>query len=79
MSAQGGRWQQPLQDRAKAIYRQTQFLKIKWIFALVCSQKKGRGQIPQRHKFPKGQRRNIVEGMEGEWKREKTLIFIAWL
>lgn len=38
---------------------------------MVCSQKQGRGQIPQRHKFPEGRRRNIVEGMEGEWKREK--------
>lgn len=79
MSAQGGQRQRPVRDRAKAIYRRTQFLKIKQIFALVRSQKKGRGQVLQRHAFPKGPRRNIIEGMEGKCKRDKALIFIVWL
>lgn len=42
-----------------------------------------KGQIS--HKFPKGQRRNTMEGLKGEWKRgkkqkthKKPPIFIAW-
>ena len=45
--------------------------------------KEGQGTDPQRHRFPKGQRGNIMEDKKGEWRREKKkkkhLIFIAWL
>jgi len=48
--------------------------------------KEGQGTDPQRHKFPKGQRGNIMEDKKGEWRRgkkqqqqKKHFIFIAWL
>lgn len=65
MSAQGGWWQCPLQDRAKAIYWETWFLKIKWIFALVCSQKRGGGQVHRDTNFPR-------DGEEISWKTRRV-------
>lgn len=42
---------------------------------LVCSQKEGRGQVPQRHTFLKGQKRTVTKGVGCE--EEKTSYFLS--
>lgn len=45
---------------------------------MVCSQKEGRGQVPQRHTFLKGQKRTVTKGVGGV-KKKKTSYFLSWV